>query len=157
LHFGVDSFQPLEKLHAFTFPDFLSNVGGFMGLLAGISVLSLIEIFYFTVKNFLRVQNRVEPKSLEFQNSRDRNVKALNQVSLFLIEFVELSDLHGLQYVKDKREGRVGMILWAAMVFLSFIACSFLIRDLFHNAEKSPVAIRINPQKWTLNEVRLDS
>ena len=41
-----------EPLH--TIPDVLSNLGGFMGLLAGLSVLSLAEILLFVVMSFAR-------------------------------------------------------------------------------------------------------
>jgi acid-sensing ion channel, other len=38
---------PLRRYLSFTFSDFLAQSGGMMGLFAGISVLSIIELFYF--------------------------------------------------------------------------------------------------------------
>jgi acid-sensing ion channel, other len=38
---------PLLRYQPFTFSDFLAQSGGMMGLFAGISVLSIIELFYF--------------------------------------------------------------------------------------------------------------
>lgn len=45
--FGVEDFYPLRRTLRFTIIDFLSNVGGVLGLFAGISVLSIFEIVYF--------------------------------------------------------------------------------------------------------------
>lgn len=47
--FGIENFNPLRRKLRFTVIDFLSNVGGVLGLFAGISVLSIFEIFYFFV------------------------------------------------------------------------------------------------------------
>jgi acid-sensing ion channel, other len=38
---------PLRRYRQMTFTDFLAQSGGMMGLFAGISVLSIIEVFYF--------------------------------------------------------------------------------------------------------------
>jgi acid-sensing ion channel, other len=38
---------PLKRYQLFTFSEFLAQAGGMMGLFAGISVLSIVEIFYF--------------------------------------------------------------------------------------------------------------
>lgn len=45
--FSDDDFHPLCRTRRFTTIDFLSNVGGVLGLFAGISVLSFFEAFYF--------------------------------------------------------------------------------------------------------------
>jgi hypothetical protein len=47
IKFREKEFFPYRKFLRFNFFDFLSTVGGLLGLFAGISFLSLIEIFYF--------------------------------------------------------------------------------------------------------------
>lgn len=51
--FKDPQFVPLRRFRQFTFIDFLSYVGGLLGLFAGISVLSFVEIFYFFVPRLL--------------------------------------------------------------------------------------------------------
>lgn len=51
--FEGEDFYPLRRTRQFTFVDFLSNVGGLLGLFAGISVLSLFECFYFFTSRVL--------------------------------------------------------------------------------------------------------
>jgi Amiloride-sensitive sodium channel len=58
MKFARDSYQPFVKVVPFSFSDFLSNVGGFMGLLAGVSILSIVEIFYHFAAFKLRKQTR---------------------------------------------------------------------------------------------------
>jgi len=45
--FKDTEFNSLQRVRQFTIFDFLSYIGGLLGLFAGISVLSLFEIFYF--------------------------------------------------------------------------------------------------------------
>ena len=45
--FKDEEFYPMFRHQALTMKDFLSNIGGLMGLFAGISVLSIVEVFYF--------------------------------------------------------------------------------------------------------------
>jgi acid-sensing ion channel, other len=50
--------SPLRRYRVFTFSDLLAQSGGMMGLFAGISVLSIVELLYFitfrNVTNFIR-------------------------------------------------------------------------------------------------------
>lgn len=50
--FKDPQFVPYRRFRQFTFIDFLSYVGGLLGLFAGISVLSFFEIFYFFIPRF---------------------------------------------------------------------------------------------------------
>jgi hypothetical protein len=45
-------FNPIRLYRQFTVKDFCSQVGGLLGLFAGISVLSLVEfIYFFTIRS----------------------------------------------------------------------------------------------------------
>lgn len=43
-----------KRSELFTLTDFIANVGGLLGLFLGISALSFVEIFYFTLFRHLR-------------------------------------------------------------------------------------------------------
>lgn len=45
--FKEGSFNPLRRSRAYTATDFFCNVGGVLGLFAGISMLSLFDFLYF--------------------------------------------------------------------------------------------------------------
>lgn len=58
----------VEEIHvAFGLREFLTNVGGFLGLYLGCSMISVIEVFYFLAtflhKKLFKKLNRISPNS----------------------------------------------------------------------------------------------
>ena len=58
IYFETPTFERVTKDRAAKFVDMLSAIGGTMGLLTGFSIISGVEIIYFTVKTLLSVINR---------------------------------------------------------------------------------------------------
>lgn len=62
IYYAASSFRSQKKEEFVGFADFLSNMGGLLGLFMGFSVISVIEMFYFiSIRpycNYLRVSNR---------------------------------------------------------------------------------------------------
>ena len=50
IYFDTPTFDRIEKDRAAKFVDMLSAIGGTMGLLTGFSIISGVEILYFTTK-----------------------------------------------------------------------------------------------------------
>ena len=50
IYFDTPTFDRIEKDRAAKFVDMLSAIGGTMGLLTGFSIISGVEIIYFTTK-----------------------------------------------------------------------------------------------------------
>ena len=156
--FARETFQPLIMVQPLTIFDFLSNVGGFMGLLAGTSVLSVIEVFYHVVHRYRLKPTAIHP-IMDFASAARRVAwvnenHALFQMSKYCGEFIKASDIHGLNYTRDRRQSRCGRIFWSILVSLSLLACLVLVFDIYQNAEKSPVATSIDSKVLTLDEVR---
>ena len=57
IYFDTPTFDRITKDRAAKFVDMLSAIGGTMGLLTGVSIISLVEIGYFTVKFIIDVWN----------------------------------------------------------------------------------------------------
>ena len=53
IYFDTPTFDRIEKDRAAKFVDMLSAIGGTMGLLTGFSIISGVEILYFTGKIIL--------------------------------------------------------------------------------------------------------
>ena len=54
IYFDTPAFTKITKDRAAKFVDKLSAIGGTMGLLTGFSIISGVEILYFTSKIFLK-------------------------------------------------------------------------------------------------------
>ena len=50
IYFQTPKFDKITKVRAAKFVDMLSAIGGIMGLLTGFSIISGVEIIYFSVK-----------------------------------------------------------------------------------------------------------
>ena len=50
IYFDTPTFDRITKDRAAKFVDMLSAIGGTMGLLTGFSIISGVEIIYFTIK-----------------------------------------------------------------------------------------------------------
>lgn len=128
-----------------------------MALLAGISILSILEIFYCFLKEFLFESNKVHPPPVTNSYSdtwRNEN-HALYQLMQYCLEYLKISDIHGLHYVKD--QGKFGQIFWLISVMLSVTFCSVLIATTYKQAETSPVAITIDSTLRSLKDVEVFS
>ena len=50
INFETPTFDRIEKDRAAKFVDYVSAIGGTMGLLTGFSIISAVEILYFALK-----------------------------------------------------------------------------------------------------------
>ena len=65
IFFDATTFDKITKDRAAKFVDMLSAIGGTLGLLTGFSIISAVEILYFSVKIILQaVKERVTGKSV---------------------------------------------------------------------------------------------
>ena len=55
IYFYATTFDKITKDRAAKFVDKLSAIGGTMGLLTGFSIISAVEIVYFTIKIILKI------------------------------------------------------------------------------------------------------
>jgi hypothetical protein len=126
-----------------------------MGLLAGISTLSIVEIFYHIAAIKLRKQaQQVHPLEQAHRSTAWVNEDhLLFQLMKYFGKFNKASDMLGLSYTQDQTIGKAGRIFWSFLVVLSLTICSVLVIDMNRHAEKSPIVTQIDPQMWTLDDV----
>ena len=55
IYFDTPTFDRITKDRAAKFVDMLSAIGGTMGLLTGFSIISAVEIIYFSTKIIIKV------------------------------------------------------------------------------------------------------
>jgi len=99
MHYKKSVLNELIHKKQFNEFDFLSFVGGFLGLFAGFSALSFIELIYwFTIRVFLVNLNRLRAKVHPISQSIQNTSKWLKIKDFFMSYFSE-SSIHGLSQV----------------------------------------------------------
>ena len=59
IHFDTPTFDRITKDRAAKFVDYVSAIGGTMGLLTGFSIISGVEIIYFTLIFCVRMLKKI--------------------------------------------------------------------------------------------------
>jgi hypothetical protein len=78
----------------------LSFVGGLLGLFAGFSALSFIELIYwFPIRMTLKLINRRSTKVFPFHG----NFEKIQRKFKFLFDYFENSSIHGVNYFADSK------------------------------------------------------
>jgi hypothetical protein len=164
LHFSYHSnlFNPLVKHRVFSFSDYIAEISGLIGLVAGISLTSIVELFYFlshklfSKRETLRDQRQAWETSADGQQEvkRDHVIrKCLN----FFVEFIKSSGIHGIIYTVDDHQNLPGKVFWTVVFVVSTISCGYLITDNKKHADLDPVAFQIDEKIWKSDEVRLET
>jgi Amiloride-sensitive sodium channel len=128
-----------------------------MALVAGMSVLSIIEIFFLFVRKYTAKVQPVSVEMVDFGQVTDDEGDVFDELSMYFIDYINESNVHCLHYTVNRRLSRYFRIFWAVLVFSSVTICSMLIINIYKNIERSPVIISIDHQMMTLNEVQMIS
>lgn len=127
-----------------------------MGLLAGLSVLSIIEIFYHIMIECLQSHDKVEPLyqiNQFIQEDQGNQNHSLCKLSRYYFKFIKSSHMHGIHYTRDQTQSRCGRIFWTFLMAVSMSVCSVFVIDMHEHSKKSPMAMSIDSQVWTLDDV----
>lgn len=155
--FSADSFNPFVEQLAFGFSEFLGALGGLMGLFAGMSVISAIEVGFHILKIFVeKLSDRrlLKVHAIEVAstpNASDPSVR--KRVFRYFVKTVAKSDVHGLHFLVDKGRKLWERVFWALIVFLLAIFCFQQIFDVIMYSEDNPIEFGIDEKVWTLNDV----
>lgn len=136
-----------------------------MGLFAGISLISVIEVVLGVISAiFQRIMKRINVNKVHTiqaplvavpKNISVNREHVLYQCSVFFYKFVKRSDIHGLHYITDNKKKLVERVFWAFTVLTSAIFCLLLIFDVTKHAELNPIEFSVDDRIWNLEDVRL--
>lgn len=132
-----------------------------MGLLAGISVFSIIELFWTTAKCFwfAACKSKITPETV--QPPRRRKKFLVNKKHLFyhlgqtFVELLKESNIHGVHYTSDKRLTKVERLFWFIVICVSLACCSILVFNSLKDLQSNSVMVAVDERVWTATEVRL--
>lgn len=159
----VTFFYPFVRCLAFDVSDFLAEVGGLMGLLAGISVFSIIELVATVVKcfKFAACKPKVAPKPTGVPRNRkqflvNRN-HLLYRLSKTFVELLKESNIHGVHYTSDKKLCVIERFFWFITICMLLTFCSVLVFDSLNDLQSKSVIVTIDEKIWSVEDVRLSN
>jgi hypothetical protein len=163
LFYEKSFFHALVKHRAYDFTDFLASIGGLLGLIAGVSFISLAEIGYFLTSFLsrkiwkLKSLSKVEPNSIhrrEVLLAWSETNNDANRFSDYFSEFFGLSSIHGLAQISNKDRNVCGKVIWTIIVLISTFFCGSYIHEYVAGLEANPVAFEIDEKLWSVEEVK---
>lgn len=155
--FSTDNFYPFIEELAFGASDFLGALGGLMGLFAGISVVSVIEIGFHLLRLFVEKmldRRRLKVHAIGVVKNVDKINPSVGQRTLqYFVKIVLKSDIHGIHFLVEGGRKFWEKFFWASVVFASSIFCSFQIFEVIKFSELNPIEFGIDERIWTINDV----
>lgn len=158
VQFREDQIYPLIRKSALDFYIFLSNVGGIFGLLMGFSILTAVEIIYFST---LRVAFR-NWKQQQFNNDetvvRNRNgilgfmLKILKATLKPFQNYFTNSSLHSAVYIANRH--LVEKLFWLICFALSVVSCAISSRNLYRYMKANPIVISISEESRSIQSIQ---
>lgn len=116
MEFKSNGFYPTIKERQFTGIDFVSYLGGTLGLFAGFSVLTVFELFSHIIVPFcsklIRKKRRVKvftfrPVLLSRKIRRSKVPRIITVPSKFCYSYVKNSSLHGISHASQENLKRL--------------------------------------------------
>lgn len=160
MYFYSSFFYPFIKEEALRFSDFMGSFGGLIGLFAGASLISVIEVIYHvfdaifnTIKSKMR-RNILNPAwTVQKADVYVNREHMLYQFVRFLKKYFSRSDIHGLHYITDKGTRVFDRLFWTALTSTSIVCCSLLVFDTITFSELNPVEFSVDEKIWTSKDV----
>lgn len=140
--------------------DFLAEFGGLMGLLAGISVFSIIELVMTIVKafRFAACKTKIEPETDRVLRTRKKFLvdekHLFYQLSKTFGKLLKESNVHGVRYTSDKRLNVFERVFWVVTISLLLGFCSILVFNSLNNLQSNSVIVKVDEKIWSVEEVR---
>lgn len=135
---------------------FLSQIGGSLGLCLAMSFLSIIEIFYQTIRIvFHQKTNFSKEINLEIEGSgRKLNFKFAS-FAKYCKKYCLHSSLHGISHVVNRISKPFEKIFWAFSLLLSIFFLCIMVRSSYQKLQLNPIAIGYNDTIWNIQDVSL--
>lgn len=154
--FSGDHFYPFVGEPAFVGSDFLAALGGLLGLFAGISVISAIEVVFHFLRLLVAKMTDRRLLKVHRMKANERSIVFSPSVSRrrlqYFVEIILKSDIHGIGFLVEGGRKVWEKVFWALIFFLSTIFCSLEIYELVRYSEVNPIEFGIDENIWTIND-----
>ncbi|CAO1403765.1 unnamed protein product [Diamesa tonsa] len=158
IKFQKNEFFSVIRKKQFSKTDFISYCGGILGLFAGISVLSFIElIYYFTIRvvgDWKR--SKVVPianiESLQSFPKQAEN-KIMKTLKTYTLKYFKGTSIHGFNYSVDSTRSLFERFFWTAVIFVSSLACIYMFYELIDKIQSNPIVDNLSDEANHISEI----
>jgi hypothetical protein len=133
--FKQNTFNEFIRKRQFDIIDVISSVGGIFGLLAGFSLLSFIEIFYWATLRILSTKTKMK-NSKVFPVQRNE-ISQDQKLKIFIRNYLEESSIHSFYYIATAKW--VDKIFWIITFTVSMYFCGKLCIEVEEKVPNSRV------------------
>lgn len=154
--FASNEFYPFIKELAFGTSDFLGALGGLLGLFAGMSVISAVEMVFHFLR--LLVGKMADRRLLKVHAIKVRNTansdnrSCIHRTLRYFSRIALKSDIHGIHFLVEGGRKFWEKVLWTLVVLCSTVFCSMQIYNVVRYSEVNPVEFGIDEKIWTIND-----
>jgi hypothetical protein len=138
--------------------DFLANCGGLLGLFLGVSVISIVEIFYFcTIRIYFNLRNLESHQQIifvEMISKSQTKPNCLKIVKKLIADYSTKTTIQGINYVADNDRSLTERLWWVIVIVISMFCCGSLISDVFERYEQSPIIINYENEETLATAVK---
>lgn len=155
--FKSNEFYPTVNERQFTEIDFVSYLGGTLGLFAGFSVLTAFEVISHLIlplcsksinRRRLALKRSPEMKAVRatvaFRSSQVAKILAVP--SNFCFSYVKNSSLHGVSHAAMENMGGSARIFWLTLFAASIGFCSVLLAESLEKYQQGLVVLSLDDQ-----------
>ncbi|KAL7020247.1 hypothetical protein ACKWTF_011436 [Chironomus riparius] len=120
----------------------LSLVGGFFGLFAGFSFLSVGEIIkHFIIYPVIRLKAR---RSTKVQPVTTKKIqKSQNKIKCYLRTFLKMSTIHSFNHIAKSSKNRFEQLVWAVLFVISMSFVCILVREVDLKRRSSEIVMNL--------------
>lgn len=161
--FTSNEFYPTIKERQFTEIDFVSYLGGTLGLFAGFSVLTAFEVLSHIIlpfcSNWLKRKRRpkvfpmLRPLQAKIKTRRSKFRRIIAVASKFCYSYVENSSLHGVSHAALENMGWFAKVLWLTLFVVSIGFCSVLLAETLQKYQQGSVVLSLDDQFHKIQSV----
>lgn len=133
-----------------------------MGLFAGMSVISIVEVGFFIVQASIVRLMKLRSQQIAHEiikvapvNLVPGKKSVFSRCSDFIFTIMNKSDIHGLRYIVKTKKSVGGRLFWLMTVVISSMVCFWQIFNTVKHSETNPIEIGVDQKIWDVKNVRL--
>ncbi|KAL7012613.1 hypothetical protein ACKWTF_014955 [Chironomus riparius] len=149
------TFFPYILRRQFTEIDFIAYTGGAFGLFLGISILSFVEIVYYSTIRIVFNWIRDRKKRMII---RDVNAIELQDTKMsYVMFYFNISTVHGMSQIVMEHRSLIERMFWILCLGFSLLYCGISSYEMYEKYDQATIAITYDSDESSVETVKDNS